>query len=57
MVCVIRLISHVEQILENFMLTHIHISGWIAELEMTDSSGLENLMNEEAYRAYLADGA
>ncbi|KAL5262370.1 hypothetical protein ACHWQZ_G007925 [Mnemiopsis leidyi] len=31
--------------------------GWIAELEMTDSSGLENLMNEEAYRAYLADGA
>ena len=38
-------------------LTTYNISGWIAELEMTDDSGLEDLMNEEAYQAYLADGA
>ena len=34
-----------------------NISGWIAELEITDSSGLDDLMDKDAYDAFLADGA
>ncbi|XP_063694372.1 glycine cleavage system H protein-like [Bolinopsis microptera] len=31
--------------------------GWIAELELTDSSELDDLMDRDGYAAFLADGA